>query len=134
MRWPTTLIAAGALVACATPNSNSHDHALPPGSNEMLRAPITIADGLEVIISDVVIPPNGAVPRHYHPGEEFLYVIDGSAIHVEEGKEDQILKAGDAYVIPPKAEHAPRGGPDGARAIVFRVHVEGEPERILVED
>ena len=106
----------------------------PPGSNQMLRAPITIADGLEVMISDVVIPPNATVPRHYHPGEEFLYVLEGSAVHVEEGKPDQILKAGDAYVIPPRAEHAPRGGPEGARAIVFRVHVEGMEERILVDE
>ena len=104
----------------------------PPGSNQMLRAPLTIADGLEVIISDVVIPPNATVPRHYHPGEEFLYVLDGSAVHVEEGKDDRILSAGDAYVIPPRAIHAPRGGPDGARAIVFRVHVEGADERTLV--
>ena len=106
----------------------------PPGSNQMLRAPLTIADGLEVIISDVVIPPNATVPRHYHPGEEFLYVIAGSAVHVEDGKEDRILSAGDAYVIPPRAIHAPRGGPDGARAIVFRVHVEGVNERTLVAE
>ncbi len=106
----------------------------PPGSNQMLRAPLTIADGLEVIISDVVIPPNATVPRHYHPGEEFLYVIEGSAVHVEEGKDDRILSAGDAYVIPPLAIHAPRGGPDGARAIVFRVHVEGVNERTLVAE
>jgi quercetin dioxygenase-like cupin family protein len=100
----------------------------------MLRAPITVAEGLEVIISDVVIPPNATVPRHYHPGEEFIYVIEGSAVHIEEGKPDQILRAGDTYVIPPGAEHAPRGGEQGARAIVFRVHLEGEPERILVEE
>jgi quercetin dioxygenase-like cupin family protein len=106
----------------------------PPGSNEMLRAPISGVDGIEVIISDVVIPANAAVPRHYHPGEEFLYVIEGSAIHVEEGKPDRELKAGDAYVIPPRAEHAPRGGPEGARAIVFRVHVAGAQERVLIED
>lgn len=105
----------------------------PPGSNEMLRAPITLSEGLEVIVSDVVIPPGAEVPRHYHPGEEFIYVIEGSATHVEEGKPDQVLSAGDAYVIPPRAEHAPRGGPEGARAIVFRVHTEGEPERTLVE-
>lgn len=104
----------------------------PPGSNQVLRAPITVADGLEVIISDVVIPPNGSVPPHYHPGEEFLYVIEGSAVHVEEGKDDRLLSVGDAYVIPPRAIHAPRGGPDGARAIVFRVHVEGADERTLV--
>lgn len=30
------------------------------------------------------------------------------------------------------AEHAPRGGPDGARAVIFRVHVEGKDERTLV--
>ncbi len=108
-------------------------HRPPPGSNLMLRAPITIGEGLEAIISDVVIPPNATVPAHYHPGEEFLYVIEGSAVHVEEGKPDRILKAGDTYVIPPKAPHAPRGGPDGARAIVFRVHVEGQPERIPAE-
>lgn len=113
--------------------SSEAEHVPPPGSNEMLRSPITIADGLEVIISDVVIPPNATVPAHYHPGEEFLYVISGSAVHVEEGKPDQILEAGDAYAIPPRAVHAPRGGPEGARAIVFRVHVEGKEERILVE-
>jgi quercetin dioxygenase-like cupin family protein len=106
----------------------------PPGSNQMLRAPVTIADGLEVIISDVVIPPNATVPRHYHPGEEFLYVLEGSAVQVEEGKPDQVLKAGDAYVIPPRTEHAPRGGPEGTRAVVFRLHVAGTEERILVEE
>ena len=58
---------------------------LEPGSNEMLRAPITAAPELEVLISDVIIPAGAEVPRHYHPGEEFVYVIEGSAIHVEQG-------------------------------------------------
>lgn len=107
---------------------------MPPGSNQMLRAPLTMADGLEVIISDVVIPPHATVPRHYHPGEEFLYVIEGSAVHVVDGQPDRILRAGDADVIPPQAIHEPRGGPDGARAIVFRVHVEGADERVLVAE
>jgi quercetin dioxygenase-like cupin family protein len=106
----------------------------PAGSNQVLRAPVTTTDGLEVIISDVVIPPNAAVPRHYHPSEEFVYVLEGSAIHVEEGKPEQVLSAGDAYVIPPHAIHAPRGGPGGARAVVFRLHVEGDEERILVPE
>ena len=69
-----------------------------------------------VIVSDVVIPPNATVPRHYHPGEEFIYVIEGSAVHVEEGTDEFILSAGDAYVIPPPTIHEPRGGPSGARA------------------
>lgn len=102
----------------------------PPGSNEVLRSPLSGMAGVEVIVSDVVIPPNAQVARHYHPGEEFLYLIEGTAIHVEEGKPDLPLKVGDTYVIPPRAVHAPKGGPEGARAIVFRVHTAGQPERI----
>lgn len=143
------LFTAWLTVSCAatsTPNRQSLPNTEPtetieaketelkPGSNEMLRASMTMAEGLEVIISDVVIPPNATVPLHYHPGEEFIYVLEGSAVHVEEGKPEQVLKAGDTYVIPPEAKHSPRGGEEGARAVVFRVHVEGQPERILVEE
>ena len=105
---------------------------LAPGSNEMLRAKLAAAPDLEVLISDVIIPPGAEVPRHYHPGEEFAYVIEGSALHVEEGREDRELVAGDAMVIAPEAIHSPRGGPEGARAIVFRVHLKDQPERIPV--
>ena len=110
---------------------------LPPGSNEMLRAPLASADKLddiEVIVSDVIIPPHEAVPRHYHPGEEFLYVIEGSTVHIVDGQPTEILEAGDARVIPYKTEHEPRATEEGARVIVFRVHEEGEPERFLIED
>ncbi len=133
------LVSAGLLAACEqpefTPETNTAKTFRPskPGSNMMLRAPLTVADGLEVIISDVIIPAGGTVPLHAHPGEEFLYVIEGSAIHREEGQDDRMLQAGDSYVISPNAPHSPVGGPDGARAIVFRVHKTGEPERKLIE-
>jgi quercetin dioxygenase-like cupin family protein len=112
-------------VACDVP--------LPPaGSNEVLRTKVRVADNLEVIISNVYIPSGAQVPRHYHPGEEFLYVVQGSAVHVEEGQADRVLTAGEAYVIPPEAVHAPYGGPDGGHAIVFRLHVDGMEERYPV--
>ena len=104
----------------------------PPGSNEVLRSKVRVADGLEVIISNVFIPSGVQVPRHYHPGEEFLYMVQGSAVQVEEGQADRVVMAGDAYVIPPEAIHAPYGGPNGGHAIVFRLHVEGQEERYLV--
>jgi len=104
----------------------------PPGSNEVLRSKVRVAGNLEVIIANVFIPPGAVVPRHYHPGEEFLYMVQGSAVQVEEGQADLEVKAGEAYVIPPEAIHAPYGGPDGGHAIVFRLHVEGQEERYLV--
>ena len=142
MKYAALIIAASglALAACEQPEFTPGTREVvsfkpdSPGSHEMLRAPITVSDGLEVLISDVVIPPNGTVPLHYHPGEEFLYIIEGTATHREEGKDDMSMKAGDTYAIPPNAKHSPIGGPDGARAIVFRVHVKDQPERILVEE
>ena len=140
------LLLAGTLAACNAPASEAPARessepaaiaipkGLEPGSNEMLRAPITAAPELEVIISDVIIPPGAEVPSHYHPGEEFVYVIEGSALHVEEGKEDRVASAGETIVIAPEAVHAPRGGDEGARAIVFRVHVKDQPERIPVTE
>lgn len=139
--WAVTFSAL-LVVSCSSEDSNQYSTVCtgdsggypPAGSNQILRAPVTIADGLEVIISDVVIPPNTTVPRHYHPGEEFMYVLEGSATQVEEGKPDQLLSAGDAYVIAPRAMHSPRGGPSGGRAVVFRLHVEGKEERVLVPE
>lgn len=113
--------------------SDEHVYQLNPGSNEMLRAPISLADDLEVIISDVIIPPNTQVPRHFHPGEEFIYLIEGSVVNVVEGLPDRIMRAGETFVMPSGVAHAPYTTDEGARAIVFRVHVEGRPERYLVE-
>lgn len=112
----------------------TYPNTLKPGSNEMLRAPTTMAEGVEVIISDVIIPPNSRLPRHYHPGEEFIYVIEGEVVHVEEGKPDRIVRAGETVVIAPKVIHAPYTTDQAARAIVFRIHLDGQPERILVEE
>ena len=129
-------LAAAGLAATALPFAYAQEtppaeaRRLPPGSNEVLRSILAENPDLEVVVSDVIIPPNASVPRHYHPGQEFLYLIEGTAVHVEEGKPDLPLKAGDTYVIPPRAIHSPRGGPEGARAIVFRVHAKGQPERI----
>lgn len=131
--WAALLLLGSVSINPVLAHPDQADHSPPPGSNQVLRAPLALADGLEVIVSDVVIPPNATVPRHYHPGQEFVYVIEGSAVHVEEGRPDIILKAGDSYIIPPGAFHAPRAGPEGARAVVFRVHVQGKPESIPVD-
>ena len=72
----TWIIAAG-LYAAALPfayaqaqQQEARPYPPPPGSNEVLRSPLAGTPGVEVIVSDVVIPPNGQVARHYHPGEE----------------------------------------------------------------
>ena len=69
------------------------------------------------------------MPGHSHAAEELVYVIEGSAIHVEDGKPERTLRPGDMAVIPPETVHRPRGGPDGARAITVRFKLPERDER-----
>tara|TARA_Y100000588_G_scaffold165414_1_gene179429 strand:- start:460 stop:747 length:288 start_codon:yes stop_codon:yes gene_type:complete len=43
----------------------------------LLRAELEVAEGAEVIVSLVELPPQTTLPTHYHPGEEFVYVLRG---------------------------------------------------------
>lgn len=104
-----------------------------PGSLVVLETELESEPGVSVIISDVVIPAGKSVPKHTHPGEEFVYLIEGEAVHVEDGADDRLLRPGDAMVIRKHRAHSPRGGPQGARAIVFRVHPTGADERTPAE-
>ena len=45
------------------------------------------------------------VPLHQHPEEQFGYVIKGG-FEIKLGGETYLLKAGDAYFIPPDAIHS----------------------------
>ena len=132
------LLAATASTCLFGPGASAHDALgwLGTGSNEILRAPISgsQAEGLEVIVSDVLLPPDAALPPHTHPGQEFVYVIEGEVMHREEGKPDTLYKAGDRFVIEAGAVHSPKNSSAPARAIVFRLHPEGEPERTIVAE
>lgn len=42
---------------------------------------------------------------HSHPHEQIGYIIEGSLLYKEEGKEDVVLNAGDSYLVPPHVMH-----------------------------
>ena len=104
---------------------------LPPaGSNEVFREATAAAPGHELIVADLNLPADAVGEAHYHPWEEYLYVIAGSAVVDIEGADERLLRAGERFVIPPEKVHTPRAGPSGVRAIVIRVHDQGDPVMI----
>ncbi|MCR5508230.1 MAG: cupin domain-containing protein [Lachnospiraceae bacterium] len=42
---------------------------------------------------------------HRHPHEQIGYVVEGSLIYKEEGREDTVLSAGDTYIVGPNVLH-----------------------------
>ena len=68
------------------------------------------------------------------PGEEFAYIVDGEVFLWEEGVGETRCVAGESAKVPMGAVHTIRTGDQGVKLVVFRVHTQGEPERILAED
>lgn len=101
--------------------------------NNLLKTELAGVEGTEVVISHVSIPPHSSLPKHWHPGEEFAYVLEGSATLWQEGKPDRIVRAGEVAKVPLKQVHTAITGEEGVTLVVFRVHEKGRPERIPVD-
>ena len=102
--------------------------------NNLMEEELVGAEGTEVVLSHVVLPPRFTLPKHWHPGEEFVYVMKGSLTLWQERAEDITVRAGDALKVPYKVVHTVRTGDEGVSLVIFRVHEAGQPERILVEE
>ena len=87
----------------------------------------------EYVVSRVVIPPDTKMPLHWHPGEEFAFVIRGEVTVLFQGQAPQVFREGEVGKVPLKQVHTAQTGELGADLLVFRVHEQGEPERVLVE-
>ncbi len=64
--------------------------------------------GREVIQTRVELAPGVSSARHWHPGEEIVYVLEGELIYEVEGKPPVTLKAGDVLFIPARTIHLAR--------------------------
>ena len=99
----------------------------------LLKAELEGVDDTEVIVSHVTIPPNTTLPKHWHPGEEFAYVLDGSVTLWQKGKRDQTIATGDVGKVPLKQIHTAVTGDESVTLLVFRVHEKGQPERVAAD-
>ena len=99
----------------------------------LMRTALEVWEGGEVIVSYVEIPPDTVLPKHYHPGEEFYYILEGSAVLWQKDKPDTLLKKGDVFKVPLKQVHTAITKKEGVKGLVFRVHEKGKPIRVNVE-
>jgi quercetin dioxygenase-like cupin family protein len=105
-----------------------------PNISTLLSGRLERVEGTEFIVSRVQIPPNMSLPKHWHPGEEFVYVVKGQLTLWQDGKDDLVFTAGDAAKVPLKQVHTAITGDAGVDLVVFRVHEKGKPERVLTGD
>ena len=99
----------------------------------LLKSSLESSPDLEVMVSLVEIGPELTLPKHYHPGEEFIYVLEGSATLWLKDQPDVLLEAGQVAKVPLEQVHTAITGDQPVKAVVFRVHKKGQPERIPAE-
>ena len=90
--------------------------------------------GREVIQNRVQISPEALPYKHFHYGEEIIYVLQGELEYQIEGEQRRTVKAGEALMVPAEAVHAVRnvGGGEGAELATFVVE-KGKSLITLVE-
>jgi quercetin dioxygenase-like cupin family protein len=64
------------------------------------------APGREVIQALVRFAPGVSAPRHSHPGEELVYVVEGVFEYQLDGRPPVTVKAGEVLFIPAGTPHA----------------------------
>lgn len=62
--------------------------------------------GYETIQARIDFEPHTAFGMHSHPGEEVIYVLEGTFEYQIEGEKPVILKAGDVLFIPAGKNHS----------------------------
>ena len=90
------------------------------------------APGREVIQVRVDFAPGAAFPKHSHPGEEIVNVLEGSLEYEIEGKSPVTLKAGDVLFIPAGTIHAARNvGSGNAAELATYIIEKGKPLLVI---
>lgn len=90
--------------------------------------------GREVVQVRIDIDPGAIAPRHSHPGEEVIYVLEGLLEYQIDGKPPVTLKAGEVLFIPTGTIHAAKnvGQGNGAELATYIVE-KGQPLTVLAK-
>ena len=103
------------------------------GFTELHRAEVVGARSLEVVMGLIERPAESISGKHYHPGGEFGFVLEGAITVSNEGGSEVTLRAGDSFYQPPGEWHVVSTTAEGTRGVVFRVLKKGQPMVVGVE-
>ena len=102
---------------------------------EILRKPMSGLEGKEVVVFLADIPPGGVAALHYHPGDEAIYMLQGSLLFEPEHGQPFELKAGEITFNPAKHIHKAKNTSSSEPAKVFNCMIaeKGQPLAVPIQ-
>jgi quercetin dioxygenase-like cupin family protein len=99
------------------------------------KVDLTGIEGKEGFIILAEIAPGVVGEKHYHPGHEFAYILDGSVILEIEGKPPVTYKSGETCYLPPKQVHYMKNVSTTApfKVLAFSIIDKGQPLSVPVK-
>ena len=109
--------------------STTEDQQQVPGINrvDLQRQDLSVP-GREVVQNRVELSPEAPPFRHFHPGEEVIYVLEGKLEYEIDGQGTRTVSAGEALTVPPETVHSVKNVGDGVGSELATYFVEkGKP-------
>jgi quercetin dioxygenase-like cupin family protein len=102
---------------------------------EILREPASGLEGKEFVVFTADVPPGGVAARHYHPGDEAIYMLQGSMLFEPEHGQPFLLKAGEISFNPAKHIHQAKNNSasEPAKILNCMIAEKGQPLAIAVQ-
>jgi len=103
--------------------------------SEILRKSMSGLEGKEVVVFLADVPPGGVAGLHYHPGDEAIYMLQGSLLFEPEHEQAFELKAGEITFNPAKHVHKAKNTSSSETAKVLNCMIaeKGQPLAIAVQ-
>jgi quercetin dioxygenase-like cupin family protein len=101
---------------------------------DLLRQDLESSPGHEAVQLRNDFNPGVAFGRHWHPGEEIIYVVEGTFQYEIDGESPRTVKAGEALLIPAGVIHSAKNvGADNAGEVSTYVVEKGKPLTVMVK-
>jgi quercetin dioxygenase-like cupin family protein len=102
---------------------------------ELYKADLVTSDGKEASMFLAELGPGANMGKHYHPGDAFAYILEGTMLLEIAGGQSVTLKSGQSGSLPPRTVHDDRNASQTAplKFLVFHVAKKGDPLAVPVQ-
>jgi quercetin dioxygenase-like cupin family protein len=137
-----SLIVAGGLIAAAIDGQDAlsaekKEVYVSPGADKatLVDEPLNGVEARVVTIEHYTMPAGWVGGKHLHTGPVYVYVLEGSFMIDEQGKEPRTFEAGELYKEPigtPMQARNPKAS-EPLKLLVFQVTPKGEPSMVKAD-